>query len=78
MTLTVLPLTRDKFTAKWNRPIPNVRLVHGVAEMAYFNRRRPVVRRVGPRGIEVVVNTTDLKRPLETAQRVAKLAFTRL
>jgi hypothetical protein len=77
VTLTVLPLTRDKFTAKWNRPIPNVRPVRGVADIAYsIDGGQWFV--AWARGIEVVVNTTDLKTPLETAKRVAKLAFTRL
>ena len=77
LTLTVLPLTREKFTTKWNRPIAGVRPVHGVAEMAYsINGGLWLV--AWARGIEVVVNTTDLRAPLETAKRVAKLAFTRL
>jgi hypothetical protein len=77
LTLTVLPLTRDKFTSKWNRPIPDVRPVPGVGEMAYaINGGLWLV--AWARGIEVVVNTTDLTTPLETAKRVAKVALTRL
>jgi hypothetical protein len=74
VSLTVQPLQREKFTAKWNRPIKGVHPVHGVGEMAYaINGGVWVVAWL--RGVEVTVNTTELKAPLETATRVAKLAF---
>ena len=77
LTLTVLPLDRTAFTNKWNRKIAGVRPVSGVGEMAYsINDGAWLVAWRG--GVEVVVNTTDLKSPLETAKRVAKTAFSRL
>src|SRR5262245_27540929 len=35
VTLTVQPLERARFAAKWKRPITSVRAVHGVGELAY-------------------------------------------
>ena len=77
LTLEVQPLAKDKFTSKWGRPIPGVRRVPGVGEMAYaINGGVWLV--AWARGIEVTVNTTDLKAPLATATRVAKTALARL
>jgi hypothetical protein len=77
VTLTVLPLERDRFTSKWNRKLAGVRPVPGVGEMAYsIDSGRYLV--AWRNGIEVVVNTTDLKSPLATATLVAKLALAHL
>jgi hypothetical protein len=74
VTLTVQPLDRAKFTAKWNRPIKGVRPVRGVGEMAYsINGGIWLV--AWRNGIEITVNTTELRQPLATATLVAKLAF---
>jgi hypothetical protein len=51
--------------------------VHGVGEMAYsINNGLWLV--AWKNGIEVTVNTTDLKSPLATATLVAKLALAHL
>jgi hypothetical protein len=77
LTLTVLPLAREAFTKKWSRSMTGVRPVAGVGEMAYaVNGGIWLV--AWSRGIEVVVNSSEVRSPLETAKRVAKLALARL
>src|SRR5262245_25126921 len=77
VTITVFPLAREKFTAKWSRKLAGVKPVHGVAEMAYsIDGGNFLV--AWSRGIQITVNTTELKAPLETASRVAKVALSHL
>jgi hypothetical protein len=77
VTLTVQPLARERFTAKWNRPIRGVRPVRGVGELAY-SIEDGLWLVAWRNGIEVTVGTTELKSPLPTAILVAKLALAHL
>lgn len=77
VSLQVQPLAKDVFTKKWNRKIAGVRPVRGVGELAYaVNGGEWLV--AWSRGIEVTVNTTELKAPLQTATLVARLALAHL
>jgi hypothetical protein len=73
VTLTVQPLDRAVFTAKWNRPIKGVRAVKGIGEMAYSIEGRSLV--AWRKGIEVTVMAEEIPSSGPLVERVAKLAF---
>jgi hypothetical protein len=73
VTLTLQPLDRAVFTAKWNRPIKGVHAVKGVGEMAYSIQGRSLV--AWRNGIEVTVSAEEISSPGPLIVRVAKLAF---